>query len=453
LTFFSLGFKYVQVPTRKKSVSIWRTGIVIKGHSVIAVLPPSLTCSSVAGCVCLVRSLQMHRTTTGLIAHNSGTAPAVLGLSRLRAWRALHLRVRPGVVAPISCRLTPTIVPSSSALSLVNGRPLSTSSSIRLSAAAAVAAPTSSVPVPQAFARAKPRRALIFYLNGVRVEEPNPQPDMTLLEYIRVNRRLTGSKLGCGEGGCGACTVMVSSIDRTAATGGSGTPVVQHRAINACLAPLCSVDGAHVVTVEGIGQPIPTESSHDTHAPAADSKQQTTPPLPPKGLHPVQQRMVDLHGSQCGYCTPGIVMAAYTFFRNNPNATAAAVEEAMDGNLCRCTGYRPILDAFKSLAADSPKLSAAGSVCACGRAGGCSAGAAKSAGALQTEDIEPEITARVGDMVYPQQSVSGVVQRSCTGAKLAGAVPYAQTNAAKQEIPFPKELLTLKPVHDCAGAA
>lgn len=128
---------------------------------------------------------------------------------------------------------------------------------------------------------------------------------------------MTGTKLGCGEGGCGACTVMLSTYDVLSSE-------VRHISANACLTPLCSLDGYHVTTVEGIGG-IKT------------------------GMHPIQQRLASLHGSQCGFCTPGIVMALYTLLRSNPNATPHEIEESLDGNLCRCTGYRPILDAAKSL--------------------------------------------------------------------------------------------------------
>jgi len=162
---------------------------------------------------------------------------------------------------------------------------------------------------------------LTFAVNGEKVVEPNASADMTLLEYLRNHLHLTGAKLGCGEGGCGACTVMVSHYDKQ-----KRKPV--HRAINACLAPLCSVEGCHVITVEGIGSVK-------------------------EGLHPIQDRLAKFHGSQCGFCTPGIVMALYAFFRNNPRPSQHDIEEAMDGNLCRCTGYRPILDGAKSLAADN----------------------------------------------------------------------------------------------------
>ncbi|XP_064394961.1 xanthine dehydrogenase/oxidase-like isoform X6 [Halichondria panicea] len=99
--------------------------------------------------------------------------------------------------------------------------------------------------------------------------------------------------------------------------------VVTHAAVNACLAPLCSVDGMAVTTVEGIG------SSRDL-------------------LHPVQERIARAHGSQCGFCTPGFVMSMYTLLRNSHAPSEKQIEGAFEGNLCRCTGYRPILEGFKT---------------------------------------------------------------------------------------------------------
>lgn len=166
------------------------------------------------------------------------------------------------------------------------------------------------------------RSQLDFFVNGRRVTVTDAEPHHTLLWFLRDRLGLTGTKLGCGEGGCGACTVTVAHFD--AASKG-----VVYRAVNACLAPLCSVDGCSVTTVEGIGT---------TREP-----------------HPVQQRIAELHGSQCGFCTPGIVMALYSTLRRNPQPTLADIESAFDGNLCRCTGYRPILDAAKSFARDKEK--------------------------------------------------------------------------------------------------
>ncbi|CAG8518867.1 9601_t:CDS:10 [Paraglomus occultum] len=157
---------------------------------------------------------------------------------------------------------------------------------------------------------------LVFCINGARVVLNNPDPDITLLQYVR-SIGLTGTKLGCAEGGCGACTVLLSSYD-------SLTQKINHNSVNACLVPLCSVEGKHVITIEGIG---------NVNKP-----------------HPVQERIARMHGSQCGFCTPGIVMSLYALLRNNPNPSLHDIEECFDGNLCRCTGYRPILDAAKSFA-------------------------------------------------------------------------------------------------------
>ncbi|KAE8320871.1 Molybdopterin-binding domain of aldehyde dehydrogenase-domain-containing protein [Aspergillus sergii] len=156
-----------------------------------------------------------------------------------------------------------------------------------------------------------------FYLNGTKVTLDSVDPELTLLEYLR-GVGLTGTKLGCAEGGCGACTVVVSHVNPT-------TKKLYHASVNACLAPVISVDGKHVITVEGIGNV--------------------------KNPHAVQQRIAIGNGSQCGFCTPGIVMSLYALIRNNPEPSEHAVEEAFDGNLCRCTGYRPILDAAQSFKA------------------------------------------------------------------------------------------------------
>ncbi|XP_035954386.2 aldehyde oxidase isoform X2 [Halichoerus grypus] len=137
-----------------------------------------------------------------------------------------------------------------------------------------------------------------------------------LLPYLRKKLRLTGTKYGCGTGGCGACAVMISRY----------TPAVRsvsHHAANACLTPICSLHGAAVTTVEGIG-------STKTR------------------IHPVQERIAKCHGTQCGFCTPGMVMSIYTLLRNHPEPSLEQLTEALGGNLCRCTGYRPIIDACKT---------------------------------------------------------------------------------------------------------
>ncbi|KAI0161277.1 xanthine dehydrogenase [Xylariaceae sp. FL1272] len=153
-----------------------------------------------------------------------------------------------------------------------------------------------------------------FFLNGTRVILDEIDPEVTLLEYLR-GIGLTGTKLGCAEGGCGACTVVISQYNPT-------TKQIYHASVNACLAPLASVDGKHVITIEGIGNV--------------------------KSPHPAQERIAKSNGSQCGFCTPGIVMSLYALLRNNESPSEHDIEEAFDGNLCRCTGYRPILDAAQT---------------------------------------------------------------------------------------------------------
>ena len=167
---------------------------------------------------------------------------------------------------------------------------------------------------------------LVIYVNGSRhvlAQADSLTLSLTLLQWLRTSLGLTGTKLGCGEGGCGACTVLVSSFSFKGA-------LIKHRALNACLVPLLSCVDMHITTVEGIG----SESSGN--------------------IHPIQKRLAHAHGSQCGFCTPGFVMAMYALVRTNPQPTQMEMEEALGGNLCRCTGYRPIFDAFKAFCGGAP---------------------------------------------------------------------------------------------------
>ncbi|PWY69068.1 xanthine dehydrogenase [Aspergillus heteromorphus CBS 117.55] len=168
---------------------------------------------------------------------------------------------------------------------------------------------------------------LSFYLNGTPIALASPNPHWTLLDFIRSQHGLKGTKLGCGEGGCGACTVVLQT---QAARDGRNRRLC-HRAVNACLYPLIGVAGKHVITVEGLGN-----VDHP---------------------HPLQERLGKLHGSQCGFCTPGIVMSLYALIRNayDPTTDRFHLSEEdiemkghLDGNLCRCTGYKPILQAAKT---------------------------------------------------------------------------------------------------------
>ncbi len=144
-------------------------------------------------------------------------------------------------------------------------------------------------------------------------------PDMTVLGWLREQKGQIGTKEGCAEGDCGACTVVVVRLENDA---------LRYRAINACIMLLPQLDGAQLITVEHL----------------KDSNGQ---------LHPVQQAMIDCHGSQCGFCTPGFVMSLFALGKNNRRCTREQVCDAIAGNLCRCTGYRPIIDAaLKSMASD-----------------------------------------------------------------------------------------------------
>jgi len=122
---------------------------------------------------------------------------------------------------------------------------------------------------------------------------------------------------------------------------------IVHRKVNACLTPVFFLEGCHVTTVEGL---VADKTHGDTHV-ALD---------PAKDMHPIQKRIAECHGSQCGFCSPGMVMSLYAHLTNHPASTAAELETAFDGNLCRCTGYRPLLDAAKSFAADKQTLNCAG---------------------------------------------------------------------------------------------
>uniref|UniRef100_G3WW71 aldehyde oxidase n=1 Tax=Sarcophilus harrisii TaxID=9305 RepID=G3WW71_SARHA len=163
--------------------------------------------------------------------------------------------------------------------------------------------------------------ALIFFVNGRKVIEKNADPEINLLFYLRKKLRLTGTKYGCGGGSCGACTVMISRYD-------SSSKKIRHYSVTACLIPICSLYGAAVTTVEGIG-------STKTR------------------IHPVQERIAKGHGTQCGFCTPGMVMSIYTLLRNHPQPSTEQLIETLGGNLCRCTGYRPIVESGRSFSTES----------------------------------------------------------------------------------------------------
>jgi xanthine dehydrogenase small subunit len=141
-------------------------------------------------------------------------------------------------------------------------------------------------------------------------------PTLTVLDYLRRHERLTGTKEGCAEGDCGACTVVVGEP----AEGGG----LRYRPVNACIQFVPSLHGRQLLTVEHLSGPD-------------------------GGLHPVQQALVDHHGSQCGFCTPGFVMILYAAWRTRAVADRAGLKDWLAGNLCRCTGYGPILAAGEAV--------------------------------------------------------------------------------------------------------
>ena len=156
-------------------------------------------------------------------------------------------------------------------------------------------------------------RTLRFVMDGRQVDIDEPPATMTVLEYLREVAGRRGTKEGCAEGDCGACTVVVGELMPDQRS-------VQYRAVNSCIRFLPTLDGKELVTVESLRQP-----SGDAH--------------------PVQQSMIDNHGSQCGFCTPGFVMSLFALYLNRGDAQRDHVVDTLAGNLCRCTGYRPIIDA------------------------------------------------------------------------------------------------------------
>ena len=146
-----------------------------------------------------------------------------------------------------------------------------------------------------------------FELNGREVRLKVP-PAMKTLAMLRDRLDLTGTKYGCGEGECGACTIEVDG-----------------KTVNSCLMYAVDCDGREVLTIEGLRTP--------------------------QGLHPVQQAFVDHGAVQCGFCMPGMIMQARSLLEDNPGLTRAQAQRGLEGNLCRCTGYTKVLDAVQAVAA------------------------------------------------------------------------------------------------------
>lgn len=157
--------------------------------------------------------------------------------------------------------------------------------------------------------------AIRFVLDGEVHEVRGIAPSRSVLQYLREDLGRTGTKEGCAEGDCGACTVVLAESDGDR---------LQCRAVNACIQFVPTLDGKALFTVESLKR--------------ADG-----------GLHPVQQALADGHASQCGFCTPGFVMSLFALYKNAAAPSRAAIDDALAGNLCRCTGYRPIVDAARKM--------------------------------------------------------------------------------------------------------
>ncbi|RRV05628.1 xanthine dehydrogenase small subunit [Pseudomonas sp. v388] len=162
-----------------------------------------------------------------------------------------------------------------------------------------------------------------FLLNQELKTEHTLDPNMTVLTYLREQAHRPGTKEGCASGDCGACTVVVGELH----SGADGEAQLRYRSINACLTFMATLHGRQLISVEDL--------KHQGH------------------LHSVQKAMVDCHGSQCGFCTPGFVMSLFALQKNSTTPDAERTHEALAGNLCRCTGYRPILAAARQ-ACDAP---------------------------------------------------------------------------------------------------
>ena len=154
-----------------------------------------------------------------------------------------------------------------------------------------------------------------FIYENKLIELENPDPNQTILSFIRDRLKKTGTKEGCAEGGCGACTIVLGELENKK---------IKYKAINSCISFTPTLHGKQLIVVENL------VSKNGTY-------------------HPVQEAMAKYHASQCGFCTPGFVMSIFAMSKNKNNNNKDDIKDAISGNLCRCTGYRPIIDAAKNI--------------------------------------------------------------------------------------------------------
>ena len=154
-----------------------------------------------------------------------------------------------------------------------------------------------------------------FIYENKLIELENPDPNQTILNFIRDKLKKTGTKEGCAEGGCGACTIVLGELENKK---------IKYKAINSCISFTPTLHGKQLIVVENL---VSQDGSY----------------------HPVQEAMAKYHASQCGFCTPGFVMSIFAMSKNKKNNNTDDIKDAISGNLCRCTGYRPIIDAAKNI--------------------------------------------------------------------------------------------------------
>ena len=154
-----------------------------------------------------------------------------------------------------------------------------------------------------------------FIYENKLIELENPDPNQTILSFIRDRLKKTGTKEGCAEGGCGACTIVLGQLENKK---------LKYKAINSCISFTPTLHGKQLIVVENL---VSQDGSY----------------------HPVQEAMAKYHASQCGFCTPGFVMSIFAMSKNKNNNNKDDIKDAISGNLCRCTGYRPIIDAAKNI--------------------------------------------------------------------------------------------------------
>ncbi|MFL6696296.1 MAG: xanthine dehydrogenase small subunit [Vitreoscilla sp.] len=173
---------------------------------------------------------------------------------------------------------------------------------------------------------------ITFWHRGEIVRLPHVPATRSVLDWLREDRRCTGTKEGCNEGDCGACMVVVGELPEHTDSPGQAVRGLRLRPVNACIRFMPSLHGKALFTVEDLRGPL--------------------------GLHPAQQALVDCHGSQCGFCTPGFAMTLWSCYENHAAAGTrpdrAQLADELAGNLCRCTGYRPILDAGEQMFERAP---------------------------------------------------------------------------------------------------